>query len=290
MQNRLPRRTRRRQLPWICLAVILAGALALAWNFPARWAMPWVERYLHGAQLRQVHGSLWRGRADRVVAPDGRELGRASWQVSRRVVYASVPVQVHLDGPDLAFSANVRMLPGGQSRWDQVSMRADLGAWSSGAPWPGAQWSGAQWPGIGQPVGDWRMTADHVLLQGGWPLQLQLHARWRDAALRTERGLVALGELECVASANEGVVDVHLHDVGDGPLQVNGQLLLSPLGWRLSARLRPRRADPVLRAWLAGLGPADASGAVNLQRRGGMALASPGAPASTFSASLPGPR
>jgi len=273
MHDRLPGRSQRRRLAWTGAAIVLAGAAVLAWNFPARWALPWIVPGLHGVQLRQVHGSLWHGRADRVVLPDGRELGRASWQVPRSAVYAAVPVQLRLDGPGLAFSASVRRPAPGQSRWEHVDLRTDLAAWPAG-----------QWLGLGQPTGKWQMVADHALLQGGWPLRLALHARWQDAALRTPRGIVPLGELEWTASADNGVVDVRLHDAGDGPLHVRGRLQLSPLGWRLDAELRARRADPVLQDWLASLGPADASGSVHVRRRGGVALA-PVAPASASSAS-----
>lgn len=277
MHNRLSGRRQRRRLAWTGAAIVLAGAVVLAWNFPARWALPWIAPSLHGVQLHQVHGSLWHGRAGRVVLPDGSELGRASWQVSRRVVYAAVPIQLHLDGPRLTFSASMRMLPHGRSRWEHVNLRADLAAWPDG-------W----WLGPGQPVGEWRMTAEHALLQSGWPLQLELHARWHDAALRTSRGIVPLGELEWFASASNGVIDVRLHDVDDGPLQVAGQLLLSPLGWRLGAQLRARRADPVLQGWLATLGTADAAGVVRVQRHGGAVLLSPGAPAAAASAAHAG--
>lgn len=260
MQKSPPRRGYRWQLASLCAVIVVACAAVVAWNFPARWAMVWVEPYLHGVRLQQVHGSLWQGRADRVVLPDGRNLGHASWQVSRRVVYAVVPIQVDLDGPHLTFSADVRMLEKGQSRLDNVKLRADLAAWPD------------VWMDL---AGTVQMTADHVLLQDGWPLQLDLHARWDGAAMRSSIGPVALGELDLVATASAGVIDARFHDAGEGPLQVTGQLLASPLGWRFDAQLRQRQANPVLKSWLEALGATDAAGVVHLQRSGGVVMTPP---------------
>ncbi|MEO8748324.1 MAG: type II secretion system protein N [Rhodanobacter sp.] len=254
--------------------MVLASAVVLAWDFPARWAMAWVAPYLHGMQLQQVHGSLWHGRADRAALPDGREMGRASWQVSRRVLYADVPIQVQLQGPQLAFSADVRMLSRGQTRWDNVKLRTDLAAW----------------PDASMDLdGEWRMTAHHVLMQDGWPLQLDLVASWQDAAVRTPLGPVALGALELIASARDGVIDVRVHDVEGGPLQVKGHLMVSPLGWRIDAQVRQRQANPARERWLGALGVRDAAGVVHVERHGGFAFMPAVLPASAASAWPPRP-
>lgn len=255
----------KRRRRWLVVALLAVAAFlglaALAWNLPARWALPWIAPRLHGLQLQGVEGSLWDGRAARVVLTDGRVLGRATWQVSRRAVYTSTPVRVELDGGQLAFSAAMRSLAGGRTEWTDVHLRADFGAWPIG-----------QVAGLGRPLGDWQMTAGKVLLQAGWPLQLDMQARWRDAALRTPSGLLPLGGLAWTGTAHDGVVDVRIHDVGTGPLQVRAQFQLSPLGWRLDARLLQRGTDPLLERWLAGLGTVDAAGVVHVQRHGGVAL------------------
>lgn len=259
---------RRWRVVALCAVVTLVGLAALAWNLPARWALPWIAPRLHGLQLQGVSGSLWDGRAEHVVLPDGRSLGHAAWQVSRQAVYMAMPVRVELDGPQLGFSAAMRALPDGRSAWTDVRLRADLAAWPL-----------AQLSNVGQPLGEWQMTARRALLQGGWPMQLNLHARWRDAALRTPSGLLSLGELAWTATAHDGVIDVRIHDAGTGPLQTQAQLLLSPLGWRLDARLREHGTSPRLRRWLAALGPADAAGVVHVRRRGGVMMVAPAAAA-----------
>lgn len=271
-----PRKRRRRwRVASLCAVVAVLSVAVLAWNLPARWALPWITPRLHGVHLQDVSGSLWDGRAGRVVLPDGRVLGRATWQVSRRAVYTAMPVHVELDGEQLAFSAAMRTLPGRRAEWTDVRLRADLAAWPIG-----------QVAGLGQPLGEWQMTAGQVLLQGGWPLQLDLQARWRDAALRMPSGLLPLGELAWMGTAHDGVVDVRIHDVGTGPLQTQAQFLLSPLGWRLDAQLRQRGSNPLLRRWLAGLGTVDAAGVVRVQRHGGVALPPPVAAAAGQAAAV----
>jgi general secretion pathway protein N len=84
-----------------------------------------------------------------------------------------------------------------------------------------------------------------------------------------------VGELAGEAQAQGGVIQAQLHDDGHGPLQVDGQLQVIPLGWRMDATLRARRADPSLRAWLGQLGPPDDEGRVHVQRQGGLAGSAP---------------
>jgi general secretion pathway protein N len=269
-------RKRRWRVVSLCAVVAVLGVAALAWNLPARWALPWIVPRLHGVQLQGVSGSLWDGRAKHVVLPDGRALGGAAWEVSRRAVYTAMPVPVKLDGGQLAFSAAMRALPHGRAEWTGVRLRTNLAAWPIG-----------QMAGLGQPLGEWQMTAGQVLLQGGWPLQLELDARWRDAVLRTPSGLLLpLGELALTATAHDGVVDVRIRDVGAGPLQTRAQFLLSPLGWRLDAQLRQRGSNPLLRRWLAALGAVDAAGVVHVQRHGGLALPPPAAAAAGQAAAV----
>jgi len=248
----------------IGLGMLALAAAVLLWFLPARWAVPWIEPQLHGLRLQQMQGTLWHGRADEVVAADGRALGQLQWQLSRRALLGQMRLQWQFEGPQLAFSGGARRLSNGQIEVSSASMRAELAAWGHGAasPW-------------GQPRGELQVTIDHALLQGGWPLQLQAQAQWSHAIMHTHDGDVALGKLQAQASAQGGVILAQLHDDGHGPLHVDGKLQLSPLGWRLDATLRARQTDPVLRRWLARLGQPAADGSVRIQRRGGLAGSAP---------------
>ncbi|MFC5438128.1 type II secretion system protein N [Rhodanobacter umsongensis] len=245
------------------LGVLLLTAAVLLWFLPARWALPWIEPQLHGLRLQQVQGSVWDGRAAEVTAPDGGVLGQLQWRLSRLALLGQLRLQLRFNGPQLHVSGTMARLPGDRIALDDANMRGDLSALhiDPGPPW-------------GQPRGELQLSVDQAVLQGGWPLKLHGQAHWRHAVMHTSRGDVVLGELEMQAQAHGGVIEAQLRDDGNGPLHVDGQWQLSPLGWRLDATLRPRQTDPSLRHWLAGLGPASPDGSVPVHRSGGLAATS----------------
>jgi general secretion pathway protein N len=249
----------------IGLGLALLAAALLLWFLPARWVTPWLQPRLHGLRLQQVQGLLWDGRADRVVDIDGRVLGRLQWRVSRRALLGTLRLRLDFDGPQLVFSGGMQRLPEGQIALSEVNMRAELTALDPYMP------DHDRRSPLGQPRGELQLTVDHALLQGGWPLQLQARAQWRRAVMHMRGDDVALGDLQWQAQAKNGVIQAQVHDDGKGPLHADGQLQLSPLGWRLDAVLRPRQTDPALRLWLAGLGQPATDGSVHIRRSSGLA-------------------
>ncbi|OOG47952.1 general secretion pathway protein GspN [Rhodanobacter sp. C01] len=249
----------------IGLAILLLAGVLLLWFLPVRWALPWIEPQLHGLRLQQLQGSLWDGRAGQVLAADGRPLGKLQWTLSRRALFGQTQAKLDFQGPQFDFSGEMRRLPGQKVEWRGVNLHAALAAWPARVNLP-----------YGQPRGELQLTIEHAILQGGWPLQLQAQARWQDAVMRTRNGDVALGDLQGQAQSQNGVIQAQWQDDGHGPLQVDGRLQLSPLGWRLDATLRARQTDPALRHWLSGLGQPDADGKINIQHSGGLAAALPG--------------
>jgi general secretion pathway protein N len=241
------------------LALLLVLAL-LVWFLPARWARPWIEPQLHGLQLQQVHGTLWDGRSDQVMSAGGEPLGKLRWTLSRRALLGDARTQLFFDGPFLAFSGAAHRLAEQRVELHDLALTANLDKLSLPAASP-----------LGRPGGELVVDASHALLQGGWPLELQLHAQWRQARMHTADGDVALGTLALQAQSHAGVIQARLHDVGGGPLAAKGELQLSPLGWRLDATLSSRQTDPLLEHWLAKLGTPSADGSVHVQRRGGLA-------------------
>ena len=248
----------------LAAAVLLSAAAALVWWLPARWALPLLQPSLHGLRLQQVGGTLWDGHAGQVLAPDGHALGRLQWQLSHRALFGRVVLQVDFAGPQFGFHGRLQKLPAGQLDWRGLQARVDLSALADPR---------LRLP-LGQPRGELTLQAGHALLQGGWPLEMQAGLQWRQAALRTKEGNVALGDLHGQASAQGGVIHAQWQDDGQGPLRTTGELQLSPLGWRLTAELQPRNDDPVLRRWLAALGRPGTDGTVHVDRRGGLAFAS----------------
>lgn len=242
--------------------LLLAGALLLWW-LPVRWALPLLQPSLHGMRLGQASGTLWNGRAEQVLAPDGRVLGRLQWQLSHRALFGRVELQVDFDGPQFGLRAHMRKLPADQVEWSGVQAHADLAALADPR---------MRLP-LGQPRGELELDAQHAVLQGGWPLVLQADWQWRHAALHMKNGDARLGNLRGTLAAQGGVIHAQWRDDGQGPLRTTGDLQLSPLGWRLAAELQPRQDEPALRRWLATLGQPDADGIVHVERHGGLTAA-----------------
>lgn len=247
----------------LAIVVLLLAAAALLCWLPARWAMPLLQPSLHGLRLQQVGGTLWDGRADRVLSPDGRVLGRAQWQLSRRALFGQIDLRLDLTGPQGSLSGYLRRLPAGQVDVSDLHASMDLAALAD----PHLRWP---W---GQPSGELLLDAPHALLQGGWPLELQADWQWRQAVLHGKNGDVALGDLHGTLAAQGGVIHAQWQDDGHGPLRTAGTLDFSLLGWRFDAVLQPRQDDPTLRRWLATLGRPAADGSIHIARSGGMAAA-----------------
>ena len=244
----------------IVLALLATLVLALLWFLPARWALPWIEPQLHGVRLQQVHGSVWDGDAGEVIGVAGQRLGPLHWQVSRRALLGDTRLHVVFAGLQLTFSGSIRHLPDGRIESDDLRLHVALDARATYAKTP-----------LGQPLGELQVNVEHVVLQGGWPLELKAHGLWQHAAMLTANGVVPLSDIQVEAQSQGGVIQAQWHDVGAGPLQVQGQLQLSPLGWRLDTTLRARQPDPALQRWLAQLGPVAPDGSVHIQQRGGLA-------------------
>lgn len=248
------------------LLVLLLVLALLVWFMPASWASWWVARHLPGMQLQQVHGTVWNARADRVVGPDKQPLGALRWTLSRRALLGHVVMDVHLDGPWLKFDGELDQ-QGDRAQWRNVRAHALL----EHMPIPA---SGA----LGAPRGVLDVQVDRAVVANSWPGELQAQLHWRDAAMQTASGSVALGNLGVQLRGQNGVIDGVLKDDGNGPLMARGSLQLSPLGWRMQVNLQPRGADPALRQWLALLGQPDVHGGVRVERRAGLAAALPEPP------------
>jgi general secretion pathway protein N len=249
----------------LALGLLLLFALVLLWFLPARLALLWIAPQLHGVRLQQVDGLLWEGHADQVTTSDGQLLGKLNWRLSRAALLGKTQLQLDFTGSELDFSGAMRKLPQGQIEWRDVHARMDLSLLDVYA---------AKLP-QGQPAGELQLIVEHALLQAGWPLELQAKTQWSNASIKTRGSDIVLGALQLQAQAQNGVISAQLHDDGHGPLHADGQLQLSPLGWRLDATLLPQQSDAALRQWLAQFGQPDSSGALHIQRSGGMAMGLP---------------
>jgi general secretion pathway protein N len=246
------------------VATLLLLVVLLVLLLPARWMMPLLQQRLLGVALDGVHGLVWNGAADELRGADGRRLGRLQWRLSRRALWGQFDLQLDFQGTGMVASGHLQRDAQGRPVWNKVMLRADL---ATSAPYLRSP--------LGTPQGSLTVTLARAVLQADWPVELQGQAHWRDAAMQAREGRIALGNLAMEVDGANGVLHGQLHDEDNGPLQVEGQWQASPLGWRLDLHLKPRVADPVLRRWLARVGRAQADGSVRLQRRGGLAAATP---------------
>ena len=247
------------------LLIVLLGLAGLVWFFPARWAVPQLERRLPGATLRDVHGTVWNGRAGEVSGRDGTALGALTWQLSRRALLGDTQLHFELLGPVVnasgAFAQREK-----QATYRDVHLQADL---AQLPPPPALQ----RW---GTPLGQLDAQIADATIENSWPMELAAQAQWHAAAVHVSGRTVALGDLNLQITGSSGVISGTLADSGQGPLSVRGSLQASPLGGRYALDLTPRRVDPALNYWLAQLRTPDASGRVHLEGQFGLAaLAQP---------------
>ena len=247
----------------VLIVLLLAAALLVAF-LPARWMVSTLEARLHGLRLAGVSGSLWQGHAERLLAVDGTDLGQLDWQLSRHALLGDTRLSVHLAGPLGSFSADMQQLDAQRMEWRGLQLEGDLAALRTHMMPAGSQLRGAL-----------KFEGKRLVLQGRWPVEVDAQAQWADAGLQAQGRELTFGNLQLQAQGQGGVVQGSLQDDGKGPLQVDGQFMLSPLGWRYDIAARPRSADPALRRWLAGFGPLTADNTLHLQRHGGLAAPAP---------------
>jgi len=243
--------------------VLLLLAAALVAFLPASWVKPQLEARLHGLRLEGVGGTLWQGHADKVLAVDGSDLGQLDWQLSRRALIGDTQLTADLAGAWGRFHGQMHKLDAKREEWSGLHIEGDLAALSERFRLLG-----------GQLRGSLEIQAAKLVLQGRWPVDLEAQAHWNEASLLSPERTLGFGNLRLQAHGEGGVVQATLQDDGNGPLQLDGQFDLSPLGWRYDVKARPRQPDPALSQWLAGFGPLGADGSMHVQRSGGIAAAS----------------
>jgi len=243
----------------IALAIALSMLGWLVWFMPARLALAACASRLHGAQLEQVGGSVWHGRAGHVYAADGTDLGRVRWTLSRRALLGDVRLHLELDRPGLAASGNIHRLAAGASEWTGVHIEADAALLDGLPGLEGNRLHG-------------RLDV-HIVdarLQGFWPMKLDAAAHWKGAAVSDSGLSVVLGDFDLQAHGQGGIVGLRLNDDRRGPLRAEGEAQLSPLAWRYRIDLQPRTTDPALHRWLARFGRPAPDGVLHLRGSGGL--------------------
>ncbi|MDF3982338.1 type II secretion system protein N [Luteibacter sp. PPL201] len=246
----------------IAIALLALGAGLFYLFLPARVVAALIEQRAHGLTLDGVSGTAWDGHAARVVSAGGRDLGVLEWRLGRDAILGRIHLDIHLQGAAGRVDAHVERTQPGLTRLSGVAFRLDAGALA-----------GPALPRELVPQGTIEGTVPRADLQDNWPMTLDADARWRDAAVRTPEGVVALGGMAFKANSRAGVLRAALKDDGDGSLRVDLGVAGSPLGWRMDGVLAPRIADTALTHLIARFGPVGRDGTVVFHRKAGLAPA-----------------
>ncbi|HTV85611.1 MAG TPA: type II secretion system protein N [Dyella sp.] len=240
------------------LAVLVLAVAVLVWFMPARLALWLLQSRLQGVRLSDVSGLLWQGRAGRVSVPGRAQLGSVAWTLSRRALWGDIQLGLDLRQPQFQLQGRMQRLSSHLDEWRDVTVHIDT-ALLGVQPWL-----------HGQPAGTLVLHIAQAQLQGYWPLQVDAAGTWSQAALRTAKGAIALGNMSIHISGRDGVLRASLDDDGGGPLRTAGRLSFSPLGWDVQVNLKPRRDNRALLHWLQTLAPPGPDGGVQLRYRGGL--------------------
>jgi general secretion pathway protein N len=244
--------------------MVLVIAVALAWWFPAAWAWHLVRGNYPDVRLESVHGTVWHGRARKLIV-DGQPLGRLDWRVSRRAVFGHLKADVALNGLGTRVSGHIA-----RAADDAILVR------NARFRWPAARLTSGWWPPDAQARGALHGKVSRLRLVDGWPVKLKAQVTWRSAQVIEDGKDVKLGTIQSQWQAQGGtVIHADIADADDGPLHVRGRFVATALGWRLEAHARPRGRAPALRRLLERIGTPAADGSITIGYRGGLAAPAP---------------
>ena len=240
----------------VLVGVIAYLGFALA-ELPARQVFGWLAGELPAVAAGNVGGTLWSGHADD-LAWRGETVGTVHWRLR--------PIQLLRGRMEYALTwrgplGQGRTRAGGSfGGWYLRELHAELAAG----------------PIVrlvaGDPVrvrGALQADIQRVELGDRYPRSASGVVRWNHGELVAPTAM-ALGSFDLKLQPAKPGVKGTLHDRGDGPLQVQGQVSLTPKGaYRLSAAMDPRGAGGArLGSALQYLGPRDGAGRYHLSLAG----------------------
>lgn len=249
----------RRRWPWLVLA-LMAVLTALAWWFPARWAWLLMRDDYPAVHAGTVSGSIWKGEMKDLTV-NGQRMGRLRWTLSRLSVFGRPRMQLDLGGAGVMANGHVARADDGAILISKLVFNVPMARLK------------VLWPTGMQLDGRLEGKIDRLRLADGWPVLVEARVDWRSARAVQQGREVDLGDFRSQWQSPGGsVIRADLADEGQGPLALDGQLMVTALGWRLDATLQQRRAEPGLRRLLERLGQRGADGSVRVRRHGGLAM------------------
>jgi len=225
----------------LCLLLFVVASIATIAHFPATWAEHALRDRIDPLTLDDVHGNAWNGEARHSWWGE-TAMGRLSWQADPGpLLRGSVHARLHFElAKDQTLDARVLWK---SDRLQVDALRAELVG--------SALQRFFQTINL-QPIGDLQVQVEHAAFDRGVPVALRGFAIWRQATLLGPRMPVLLGDLRAdFHVASSGVVIGKIRDLG-GPVQVEGSLRLTLVGYRIDMLAEPR--DPLLAESLSKLG------------------------------------
>lgn len=241
----------------LILVVLIIVAVIVAVTLPARLVTSAVLPESAPVQLDEVSGSIWKGRAGRVLYK-GVDQGRLSWRVrAASLLQGQLDVALDLQGESLNGVARV------------VRERQRVRVSDARLTVPAARLE----PLLDIPAlhltGNVQVDLDEVELMNRVPTALKGSATWRDAGV-TGEDQAAFGTLVASFGAlSTGGFGGTVEDQG-GPLELDGQFKTTLMGYEAEAILRARHDDPQVTRALRHIGEIQPDGSVLYQVKGGL--------------------
>ena len=151
--------------------ILMAVGGLFYWFIPASVAVPLLTRRAHGLGFEGLSGTLWSGRADRVLLADGRDLGTATWQLGREAILGRTVLDMHLEGRAGRFDGHMEKRAADRMTLKDVAFRLDAAALAGMGPTDDLV-----------PSGIVEGRVPQAELQGNWPMTLEASIVWKKAA------------------------------------------------------------------------------------------------------------
>lgn len=241
----------------LILVVLIVVAVIVAATLPAKLVLSSVLPEAAPVQVDEVTGSIWKGRAGRVLYK-GVDQGRLNWQVrAASLLQGQLDVALDLQGEGIDAVGRV------------VRERERVRVNDARLTVPAARLE----PLLDIPAlhltGTVQVDLDEVELMNRVPTALRGSATWHDAGV-TGADQAAFGTLVArfgplPTGGFGGVVE----DQG-GPLELDGQFKTTLMGYEAEAILRARNDDPQVTRALRHIGEIQPDGSVLYQVKGGL--------------------
>lgn len=236
------------------VALVVLAAIA-AWTCPASIAYGFAADSLRPLRLRDLHGTIWKGRANHVELL-GRDFGALRWKFQPLpLLRGEAAAHFALSGPVVTAHGDVRR-SGATTELDATVLRMPAGIAAPVLGIPALQLLGT----IEVDIASARLDGVRLAAASG-------SATWHDAAV-AGAAQARLGDLQATFAADGAAgIEGTVRDLG-GPLELSGTFNASLGSYAAQARLAARDGNPQVAEALQYVGQPQPDGSRDLQIRG----------------------